>query len=162
MVCESSEEWKEYLRKRYRKYGREYRQRSEVKKHRREFQREYYRTHFKIREYEREYVKDRRHTNIQFCLVCRLRALLYIALNTYGNGKTKSSKKYGIIWDDCIEKLVRTKPIDFNKRKYNIDHIRPLSSFDLTDVEQVKQAFAPENLQWLLAEENIRKSNVYV
>jgi hypothetical protein len=34
-----------------------------------------------------------------------------------------------------------------------------LSSFDLTDLKQIKQAFAPGNLQWLEATENIRKGN---
>jgi hypothetical protein len=57
------------------------------------------------------------------------------------------------------KKLIETKPVDFNEKNYEIDHIRPLGSFDLTDREQVRPAFAPENLQWLTAEENLRKSN---
>jgi len=60
------------------------------------------------------------------------------------------------------KKLLETKPADFNEKNYEIDHIRPLSSFDLTDPDQIKQAFAPENLQWLTAEENLRKGNNYV
>jgi len=43
------------------------------------------------------------------------------------------------------------------EKNYVIDHIRPLCSFDLTDPEQVKIAFSPENHRWLLAEENARK-----
>ena len=49
------------------------------------------------------------------------------------------------------------KPFPKEVSKYHIDHIRPLCSFDLNDIEQVKIAFAPSNHQWLLAEENIKK-----
>jgi hypothetical protein len=38
---------------------------------------------------------------------------------------------------------------------YHIDHIVPLAAFDLTDENQVRLAFAPENHQWLLAKENL-------
>jgi len=40
---------------------------------------------------------------------------------------------------------------------FHIDHIRPLSSFDLTDPEQLKAAFNWTNLQPLTPEENIEK-----
>ena len=43
--------------------------------------------------------------------------------------------------------------------EFHIDHIIPLSSFDLNDSEQIKIAFAPENYQWLTAKENLIKSN---
>jgi hypothetical protein len=43
--------------------------------------------------------------------------------------------------------------------KWNIDHIIPLSSFDLTNVEQQKIAFNYNNLQPLWQPENFKKSN---
>lgn len=44
-----------------------------------------------------------------------------------------------------------------NYGAWEIDHIRPLSSFDLTDPEQLKQACNYMNLQPLWKEDNIRK-----
>ena len=44
---------------------------------------------------------------------------------------------------------------------WHIDHIKPCSSFDLTDPEQQKQCFHYTNLQPLWAEDNLRKSNHY-
>lgn len=46
-----------------------------------------------------------------------------------------------------------------SKYGWHIDHIKPLSSFDLTDPEQVKQACHYTNLQPLWAQENILKGN---
>lgn len=109
--------------------------------------------------YMNKYMINRRRIDIQFYTLFNLRVSLRDALKRYGNGKLQSSMRYGIRWDTCCKKLLETKPVDFDERKYQIDHIRPLSSFDLTDPEQIKQAFAPENLQWLTAEENLRKGN---
>jgi hypothetical protein len=46
-----------------------------------------------------------------------------------------------------------------NYGEWHIDHIKPCSSFDLTDPEQQKQCFHYTNLQPLWAEDNIRKGN---
>lgn len=42
---------------------------------------------------------------------------------------------------------------------YHLDHIKPLAAFNLSDPEQVRAAFAPENHQWLLATDNLHKSD---
>ena len=45
--------------------------------------------------------------------------------------------------------------------EFQIDHVKPLSSFNLSDPEQIKEAFASENHQWLTAEENLKKGSKY-
>ena len=95
--------------------------------------------------------------NKNYRIAMRLRSLLYGSLKAYTPyGKKMTSKKYGIDFNKIIEHL---KPFPKDISKYHIDHIYPLSRFNLSDTEQVKKAFAPENHQWLLASDNIRKGN---
>jgi len=56
-----------------------------------------------------------------------------------------------------VNKLIINFPKDYGENTYHIDHIEPLCSFDLTDEKQLKEAFAPDNHRWLLAEENLAK-----
>lgn len=46
-----------------------------------------------------------------------------------------------------------------NREKWHIDHIRPLSSFDLSDPEQLRAANSLNNLRPLWAKINMKKSN---
>ncbi len=46
---------------------------------------------------------------------------------------------------------------NYSRKGWHIDHIRRLSSFDLTDVEQRRIAFHHTNLQPLWASDNMRK-----
>jgi hypothetical protein len=90
-------------------------------------------------------------------MIHRLRTRLRIALNDYTKtGKIMSSNKYGIDYKKIIEHL---KPFPEDLSKYHIDHIIPLVSFDLTNQEEIKKAFAPENHQWLLVFDNLSKGN---
>ncbi len=52
---------------------------------------------------------------------------------------------------------MKTLPEDFDSKKYHIDHIKPLCSFNLEDSEELKKATSAENHQWLLANENLSK-----
>jgi len=45
-------------------------------------------------------------------------------------------------------------PIPQPRSAYNVDHIIPLYKFDLSNIEHVQIAFAPENHRWLTKEEN--------
>lgn len=49
-----------------------------------------------------------------------------------------------------------------NHGEWHIDHVRPLSSFDLTDDAQIRAANSLENLRPLWAADNIKKSNKWV
>lgn len=98
----------------------------------------------------KKYRNDKSHA-----IAVRLRRLVNYSLNEYSiSGKIQSSKKYCIDYRAIIEHL---KPFPKDLSKYHIDHIKPLCSFNLEDKEEVKKAFAPENHQWLLAEDNRKK-----
>lgn len=107
--------------------------------------------------------KKRQKIDKEFLISCRLHALLgNVFRNFIKTGKVYSSKKYGINYKEIIEHL---KPFPEDLSKYHIDHIRPICSFkfvnpdDSTNLEEVKKAFAPENHQWLTAEENMSKAS---
>jgi len=110
-----------------------------------------------IRKKANEYVKNRYKTDEDFVLRRRLRGLIRNAFKCYSTtGKIMTSRKYGINFGEIIKHL-GSCPGD--RKEYHIDHIIPLSSFDFDDFEQINKAFAPENHQWLLAKDNLRKSN---
>lgn len=102
-----------------------------------------------------EYISKKRKTDKIYYLKDRIRKKLYLAFKLYSDkGKLSNSDEYGIDYNAIIEHL---KPFPNNIEDYHIDHIRPLCTFDFNDLEQIKQAFAPENHQWLLAKENLSK-----
>jgi|SRR3989344_791991 len=111
----------------------------------------------KVRARINERRRLKRNTDISFLIADRIRRSLNHALTNYSKtGKVMSSKKYGLDFNKIIEKL---KPFPQDIRKFEIDHIIPLSKFDLNNPENVGKAFAPSNLQWLSMEDNRRKSN---
>lgn len=93
-------------------------------------------------------------TDPNFLARKRVRNLIRKGINLYGNKKVMPSKKYGVDISAIVEHL---KPFPEDLSKYHLDHIIPLCSFDLTNHEEIKKAFAPENHQWLLKEENLKK-----
>lgn len=93
-------------------------------------------------------------TDKGFRIAYRIRSRLRKSVRIYILKGRVQARKYGVDYRAIIEHL---KPFPEDLSKYHIDHIKPLCSFDLTDPEQVKQAFAPENHQWLLAQDNLKK-----
>jgi hypothetical protein len=134
-----------------------YNQRPEIKEKNRERTREYRRKHpewkerhrilaiTKHREKRAEYWKSygkkpefrarvnekerlRRKTDFKFAVSERLRRSFYHALTKYSKtGKIASSKKYEIEWKEVIESL---KPFPEDLKNFEVDHIKPLHSFD--------------------------------
>jgi hypothetical protein len=111
----------------------------------------------------REYERKRRATNLNARISCNLRTRLYCAVRN--NQKTGSAVKDlgctitelkchlesqfqpGMSWENW----------GHGKDKWHIDHILPLSKFDLTDRAQFLRACHYKNLQPLWADDNIRK-----
>ena len=48
-----------------------------------------------------------------------------------------------------------------NYGKWHLDHIKPLSSFNLQNIDELKQACHYSNLQPLWAEDNFKKGSSY-
>lgn len=111
-----------------------------------------------------EYVKKRKLIDLKFASILRLRRRLRKALDTYSStGKIRSADSYGVNYEKIIKHLVKNMPKNItlrellNSKKYHIDHIRPLASFDLNNPEEIREAFKPENHRWLTAKENQAK-----
>jgi len=103
----------------------------------------------------RGYTKKKRAYDKNYRIKELLRNRFFYALRAYTKGKIVSSTKYGINYKKIIEHL---EPFPKNPSKYHIDHIKPLFSFNLTNPQEVKIAFAPENHQLLTIEEHKNKT----
>ena len=119
----------------------------------------------KMKKYAAFYVRNRYKTNINFklrvCLASRIReALKFLwkgesTINLIGCSILEL-KKYieskflvGMSWNNY----------GFGDDKWNIDHIKPCDSFDLTDIKQQKVCFHYSNLQPLWQLDNLKKTN---
>lgn len=118
----------------------------------------------KIRTYFRKYEKERYYNDPKF----KIRLNLRKRLNKSLKNKSKKSLSIKTLINCSLEELKIHLERQFqegmsweNYGKWHIDHIKPCSSFDLTDLEQQKQCFNYTNLQPLWATDNIRKSNKY-
>lgn len=81
------------------------------------------------------------------------------ALKIYSkSGKTKILKEYGIDIKSIVEHLGQP-PQD--GKKYDVDHIFPITAFDLDNPEHIKLCWHPDNLQWLEKSKNCSKGNEY-
>jgi len=110
-------------------------------------------------DYQRKYMKQQRDNNTPMVIASVLRGKVMQAFKRYTkNGKIMTSAKYGIDYKGIIAHLGPHPNALGREGDFHIDHIIPVSAFDLTDLEQVKIAFAPENHQWLTAHENQVKS----
>jgi hypothetical protein len=65
------------------------------------------------------------------------------------------------VFKEYIEKQFKSGMSWDNYGKWHIDHIKPLSSFNLQNIDELKQACHYSNLQPLWAEENFKKGSSY-
>jgi len=107
--------------------------------------------------------KKRRHVNIEYRLTLNLRRRVLLALQ----GKSKSKRTLELL--GCtVEYLIQHLEKQFqhgmtweNRHLFHIDHIKPCSSFDLTDPKQQSECFNYKNLQPLWAYQNLSKGAKY-
>jgi len=115
----------------------------------------------KNREWYREYKKKREKNDPQFKLCNRLRTRLWYALK-------KQKPKYGLLdllgcssleLKNHLESKFQLGMSWENYGKWEIDHILPLSRFNLTDEDEIRKACHYTNLQPLWWQDNLRKFN---
>jgi hypothetical protein len=94
-----------------------------------------------------------------------MRGIITKSLKRSGHAKKSHSRDLlGCDWD-FLRKFLESKFLAGmsweNHGDWHIDHIRPISWFDLSDSEQLKAAFHYANLQPLWKIDNLKKGNRY-
>lgn len=111
------------------------------------------------REWYNDYSKTRYKNDVLYRLARLLRNRFRMALKN--SAKTGSALSYlGCSIEELrahLEKQFKSKMSWKNYGKWHIDHIKPLSSFDLSKKEQCEKALHYTNLQPLWAIDNIKK-----
>jgi len=116
-----------------------------------------------IRSVQREYERRQRADNTEWRIKKNLRCRLYYALKS-NQKKGSAVKDLGCSVDflkEHLSSMFKEGMSWDNYGEWHIDHIKPLSLFDLTRKKELKKACHYTNLQPLWAEDNIKKSNNY-
>lgn len=114
-----------------------------------------------ILEKNKKWKHKKYHSDINYKIECILRARLYKSLSKIKK-TNKTVSLLGCSVDDFklhIEKQFKKDMSwdNWSHETWHIDHIRPISSYNLSDPEQQKECFHYTNLQPLYASENLRK-----
>jgi len=123
----------------------------------------YIRNHTKRVKYASEYVKTKLETDLVFKVRHKIRDRFHKALK--GNYKKGSAVKNLGCSIEFLVKYLETRFAvgmtwdNYGVHGWHIDHIMPLSKFDLNDPVQIAKACHYTNLQPLWATDNIRKGN---
>lgn len=129
---------------------------------RRELQKAHYQRHReKIIQDNYEYCKKRRKVDINYNLTILLRQRLNKAVkNHFKSGSAVADLGCTIEFLKLhLESLFQPGMSWDNQGQWHIDHIKPISSFNLSDYTELKQACHYSNLQPLWAVDNLTKSN---
>ena len=166
---------KEYILKRNRKYRNKHRDTINKK-----LNKYYYENHEKMlasalrsrskRRKERsaaqyEYKKKRLKKDHIFKMKETIRGRIYLCLKRSKIIKSQTlidllgTNNMNVVWG-YLEKQFKRGMTKQNHGKWHIDHIRPISSFNLNDIEQQKQCFNYKNMQPLWAADNLKKGSL--
>lgn len=155
------------------KAQKKYRENPDVKKRKKEYQREWYQKNKDTEERKErhrksslKYYNDLKKDPVKyskFKLIHNLRKRISEVLKVKKtNNSGKGSKLFGCTSQqlrDHLENQFKPGMTWENYGKWHVDHIVPVSSFNLNDIEQRNKCYNYTNLQPLWAEENMKKSN---
>ena len=112
--------------------------------------------------YKKSYIKKRRANDESFRLADNLRSRLYQALIKQVTRKnTKTEELLGISFEEFKIYIEFLMSPEMNWKNIKLDHVRPQSSFDLTDPNQLKEASHFSNIQPLLEQDNRKRGSRY-
>lgn len=155
---------KYYSKDSYKEKRKQYESSDEYKKKKNDYRKKIQSTEeYKIK--RREYKKEKRKNDIQYALRDKLRARIkeHLKLSNI-NKTTKSIDLLGCTIEDFKKHLESQFTDGMNWENmgfygWHIDHIIPISKFDLTDIEEQKKAFNYKNTQPLWAKDNYQKKD---
>ena len=102
------------------------------------------------------YLKNKRETDINFRLISNTRNRIYKSLK--GMTKQTSTKEILGIDIDTYRKWTEFQfTPELNWSNIEIDHVKPICMFDVSDDEQLKEAFSWKNTQPLLKHDHLQK-----
>lgn len=117
----------------------------------------------KVRAIQTRYAGKKLKTDPVFCLKNRMRVRMCQALRSAG--ASKQCKTLSLIGcsSDQLKKHIESRFLPgmtwANRRRWHVDHIVPIASFDISTEDGQKAAFHYTNLQPLWAEDNLKKSD---
>lgn len=115
----------------------------------------------RYREKIRKRKNERYYNDISYRLESNMRSRLNIAIK-HGNKSGSTVSLIGCTIDFLKSYLESKFELGMsweNREEFHIDHILPISSFDLSDPEQQKKCFHYTNLQPLWVKDNLKKSS---
>jgi len=120
-----------------------------------------------LKKYHREYFAERIKSDLNFLLISNLRTLTKRAIKRGGSKTdTKTLEYIGCSLEECRnhieEKFDENMTWDnWDRKGWHLDHIRPCSSFNLTEENQRYVCFNWRNLRPIWWKENISKNDKY-
>ena len=106
------------------------------------------------------YLKNKRETDVKFHLISNTRSRIYKSLKVMI--KQSSTKDILVIDIDTYKKWLEFQfTPEMNWSNIQIDHVKPICSFDVSEDEEIKEAFNWKNTQPLLKHDHGKMSTKY-
>ena len=112
--------------------------------------------HDRIMTQRKIYTNNRYKTDVNYRLICKTRSRIYKSLK--GMTKQSSTKDILGVDIDTYRKWIEWQMApEMNWSNIENDHVKPIRLFDISDDEQIKEAFNWKNTQPLLKQDHLQK-----